>query len=83
VAGAFSGSAPPRFSSSTIDSSAEVRAAVRFAGVSSEVVTRFGSVRGFENMPARYFSVSTWRTELSSWVIVILPDASSAGPLLA
>src|SRR5258708_31629786 len=69
----LSGSAWFWLFSSTMDWSADVRAAARFAGVSSAVVTRLGSVYGGLNSPARYFSVSTCRTSLLILAVLTLP----------
>src|SRR5258707_14564302 len=76
----LSGSAWFWLLSRTIDRPAMVRAAARLAGVSSAVLTRFGSVSGWANMPARYFSVSTWRTSLLIVAMLTWPEFTSCGP---
>src|SRR6202035_4255282 len=69
----FSGSAWLLLLSRTMERPAMVRAAARLAGVSSAVVTRFGSVSGWVNRPARYFRVRTWRTSLLMVAMLTLP----------
>ena len=77
---ALRGSAPFLLFSSTMDLPAMVRAAARFAGVSSAVFTRFGSVNGWSNMPARNFRFSTCRTSLLMVAMLTLPLFTRSGP---